>query len=44
MRTFLTAWTTPRVYLNVMALMDVYYHFDEADHVMRLLRPDQRFT
>jgi hypothetical protein len=44
MRTFLESWTTPRDYLNVMALMDVYYHLDEADHMMRMLRPDERFT
>ena len=44
MREFFASWTTPRDYLNIMALMDVYYHFDEADHVMRLLMPERRFT
>ena len=44
MREFIRSWTTPREYLNTMALMDVYYHLDEADHVVRLLRPDERFT
>jgi hypothetical protein len=44
MREFIASWTTPRDYLNVMALMDVYYHLDEADHMVRLLRPDERFT
>jgi ABC-type glycerol-3-phosphate transport system substrate-binding protein len=31
-----------RDYLNVMALMDVSHHLDEADHVMRLLWPYER--
>jgi hypothetical protein len=44
MREFIAAWTTARDYLNVMALMDVYYHFDEADHMIRLLLPERRFT
>jgi hypothetical protein len=44
MREFLKAWTTPRPYLNVMTLMDVYYHLDEADHMVRMLRPSERFT
>jgi hypothetical protein len=30
--------------VNIMALMDVYYHHDEADHMMRMLRPGDRFT
>ncbi len=44
MREFIKSWTTPRAYLNVMALMDVYYHLDEADHMVRMLRPGERFT
>ena len=44
LRTFLTSWTTASVYLNVMALMDVYYHLDEADHMVRMLMPERRFT
>ena len=44
MRAFLAPWTTARHYLNIMALMDVYYHLDEADHVVRLLLPERRFT
>jgi hypothetical protein len=44
MRTFIGSWTSPREYLNTMALMDVYYHFDEADHMVRLLMPERRFT
>lgn len=43
MRTWLASWT-PRDYLNIMALMDVYYHFDEADHMVRMLLPERRFT
>jgi hypothetical protein len=44
MRRFISSWTSPREYLNTMALMDVYYHFDEADHMVRLLMPERRFT
>ena len=44
MRTFLEPWTVPRDYLNTMALMDVYYHLDEADHMVRMLLPERRFT
>ena len=44
MRTFLTSWTTPRHYLHIMTLMDVYYHLDEADHMVRMLLPERRFT
>jgi hypothetical protein len=44
LRTFLTGWTTAGHYLNIMTLMDVYYHFDEADHMMRMLLPERRFT
>lgn len=44
MRKHLESWTSARQYLNVMALMDVYDHLDEADHVIRLLLPERRFT
>jgi hypothetical protein len=44
LRDFIRTWTAPRDYLNIMALMDVYYHFDEAEHMMRLLLPERRFT
>ncbi len=44
LRGLVERWTTPRPYLNVMALMDVYYHLDEADHMVRMLRPGERFT
>jgi hypothetical protein len=44
MRTFITSWTAARDYLNTMALMDVYYHLDEADHMVRMLLPERRFT
>jgi hypothetical protein len=44
MRTFIASWTAPRNYVNIMALMDVYYHLDEADHMVRMLLPERRFT
>ena len=46
MRAFIEGpeWLLPRTYLNVCALMDVYYHLDEAEHMLRMLLPDQRFT
>ena len=44
LRGLVERWTTPRGYLNVMALMDVYYHLDEADHMVRMLLPERRFT
>ncbi len=44
MRTSLESWTAPRDYLNIMALMDVYYHLDEADHMVRMLLPERQFT
>jgi hypothetical protein len=44
MREFIASWTKPRDYLNIMALKDVYYHLDEADHMVRMLRPAERFT
>jgi hypothetical protein len=42
-RGFFASWTTARYYLNIMALMDVYYHIDEAGHVLRALLPERRF-
>jgi len=42
-REFFASWTTARYYLNIMTLMDVYYHIDEAGHVMRALLPEYRF-
>jgi hypothetical protein len=44
MREFIKSCTTPRFYLNVLALMDVYYHLDEADHMVRMLMPERQFT
>jgi hypothetical protein len=38
------SWVNGYPFLNVMALMDVYYHLDEADHMVRMLLPDRRFT
>jgi hypothetical protein len=37
------AQTTGRWYLNVLALVDVFHHFEEADHVFRQLRPERQF-
>jgi hypothetical protein len=42
-REFFASWTSARYYLNIMALMDVYYHIDEAGHVMRALMPERQF-
>ncbi len=44
MRVHLGSWTTAADYLNTMSLMDVYYHLDEADHMVRMLLPERRFT
>ena len=44
MRAWIGSWTTARDYLNTAAIMDVYYHFDEADHVLRQLMPGHRFA
>ena len=41
MRGHVERWATKLDYLNVMALMDVYYHLDEADHIVRLLAPER---
>ena len=32
-------WTTPRVWIDVMTVVDVAHHFEEAEHVLRLLSP-----
>jgi hypothetical protein len=34
-------WTTPLVWLEVFALLDVDFHIDEADHVLNLVVPDR---
>jgi DinB family protein len=36
-------WTTPRVWIDVMTVVDVAHHFEEAEHVLRLLSPDQAY-
>ena len=33
--------STNRFFLDVMALSDVYLHFGEASHVLRLVAPDR---
>jgi hypothetical protein len=42
-RRLIERWTTKRPYLNVMTLIDMFHHFDEADHMCRLLMPDREF-
>jgi hypothetical protein len=37
MRATIERWTTGYPFLNVLALLDVSAHFDEADHVIRML-------
>jgi hypothetical protein len=32
-------WTTPRVWIDVMTVVDVAHHFEEGEHVLRLLSP-----
>ncbi len=44
MCTFLASWTTPRDNVNTVAMTDVYYHVDEADHMVRMLLPERQFT
>jgi len=34
-------WTTPLVWLEVFALVDVDFHIEEADHVLNLVVPDR---
>jgi hypothetical protein len=36
-------WTTPRVWIDVMTVVDVAHHFEEGEHVLRLLSPDQAY-
>jgi hypothetical protein len=42
-RAFFARWTGARDYLHIMALKDVYYHIDEADHVLHALLPGHPF-
>jgi len=37
LRATVERWTTRFAYLNVLALLEVAAHFDEADHVIRML-------
>jgi hypothetical protein len=37
-------WLLPGTYLNICALMDVYYHLDEAEHMLHLVQPDGQFV
>jgi hypothetical protein len=34
-------WTTPLVWLEVFVLVDVSFHIEDADHVLKLLVPDR---
>jgi hypothetical protein len=34
----------PRDNVNTVAMTDVYYHVDEADHMVRMLLPERQFT
>jgi hypothetical protein len=43
MRTMLRRWNTPRVWLDVMTVVDVCFHIEEAEHVYRLLLPEREF-
>jgi hypothetical protein len=36
-------WTTPRVWIDVMTIVDVAHHFEEAEHVLRLLSPERQY-
>jgi hypothetical protein len=36
-------WTTPRVWIDVMTVVDVAHHFEEGEHVLRLLSPDRAY-
>jgi hypothetical protein len=42
-RRVIEAMTTRRRWLNTMTIVDVFHHFEEADHVVRLLLPDRLF-
>jgi hypothetical protein len=41
LREMFTRWTTPLVWLEVFALVDVAFHVGDADHVLKLLAPDR---
>jgi hypothetical protein len=34
-------WTAPRTWVNVFTVLDVAFHIEDADHVLRLLVPDR---
>jgi len=36
-------WTTPRVWIDVMTVVDVAHHVEEAEHVLRLLSPATQY-
>lgn len=43
LREYFQRWTTPRVWIDVMTVVDVAHHFEEADHVLRLLSPGHSY-
>jgi len=43
MHQIVQAMTTRRQWLNTFTIVDVFHHFDEAEHVFRLLLPDRLF-
>jgi hypothetical protein len=43
MHQMLARWKTPHVWLDVMVVVDVAFHIEEAEHVLRLLLPDREF-
>jgi DinB superfamily len=43
MQRIVGAMTTSRQWPNTFTIVDVLHHFDEADHVFRLLLPDRPF-
>jgi hypothetical protein len=36
-------WTTPLYWIDVMTIVDVAHHFEEAEHVLRLLSPGHNY-
>lgn len=43
MHRMMARWTTPRVWIDVMTVVDVALHIEEAEHVLRQLMPDGDF-
>lgn len=43
MRQMMLRWNTPRVWIDVMTVVDVSFHVEEAEHVGHLLMPEREF-